>query len=367
MRAAVLLDDQARLVLEDIPVPQPRDGEVLVRVHACGVCHTDLHVIKSEVAFPRPAVLGHEVSGTVVELGPRVGNVAVGDRVVSTFIMPCGVCRRCVRGHEDLCENFFAHNRLRGTLYDGETRLSREDGSPLWMYSMGGLAEYCVVPATAVFRIPDELDLTAAAILGCSLFTAYGAIHNVAHLRMGETVAVIATGGVGSSIVQLAAAYGPRMLVAVDTSEKKLETARRLGATHTVNAATEDVVSVVRELTDGRGVDVSFEALGLPQTFSTAIEVLDDGGRAVMVGIAPAGSTGAVDITRVVRRKLQILGSYGGRARTDMNELLALTAQGTVRPAEVISRSYHLEEADAAFAALDRREIIGRAVILMEA
>ena len=366
MRAAVLLDDEPRLVLEDIPVPRPRDGEVLVEVHACGVCHTDLHVIKSEVAFPRPAVLGHEVSGTVVELGPRVSNVAVGDRVVSTFIMPCGSCRRCVRGHEDLCENFFAHNRLRGTLYDGETRLSRGDGSPLWMYSMGGLAEFCVVPATAVFRIPDELDLTAAAILGCSLFTAYGAIHNVAHLRMGETVAVIATGGVGSSIVQLAAAYGPRLLVAVDTSDEKLQTARRLGATHTVNASHEDPVTAIRDLTGGRGVDVSFEALGLPQTFATAVEVLDDGGRAVMVGIAPVGSTGAVDITRVVRRKLQILGSYGGRARTDMTELLALTAQGTVRPADVISRTFPLAEADEAFAALDRREIVGRAVIRMD-
>lgn len=367
MRAAVLNDDAPRLVIEDIPVPRPRDGEVLVEVDACGVCHTDLHVIKSEVAFPRPAVLGHEISGTVVDLGPGVRNVGVGDRVVSSFIMPCGTCRRCVRGHDDLCENFFAHNRLRGTLYDGETRLNREDGSPLWMYSMGGLAEYCVVPATAVFRVPEGLDLTAASILGCSMFTAYGAVHNVAHLRMGETVAVIATGGVGSSIVQLAAAYGPRVIVAVDTSDDKLEIARQLGATHTVNAATDDVVTAVRDLTGGLGVDVSFEALGLPETFATAIEVLDDGGRAVMVGIAPTGSTGSIDITRLVRRKLQILGSYGGRARTDMEELLTLATAGTIRPSEVITRSFSLDQADEAFAALDRREIVGRAVIRPQA
>lgn len=364
MRAAILVDGAPQLTIEDIPIPQPRAGEVLVRVHACGVCHTDLHVIKSEVGFPRPAVLGHEVSGVVVEVGPGVKNVAEGDSIVSSFIMPCGTCRRCVRGHEDLCEDFFAFNRLKGTLYDGETRLARTNGDPLWMYSMGGLAEYCVIPATAVFPIPENLDPSSSAILGCSLFTAYGAVHNVAGLRMGESVAVIATGGVGSSIVQLCATYGPREIIAVDVSEEKLSAARALGATHTINASEVDPVEAIRDLTDGRGVDVSFEALGMPQTFRTAIEVLDDGGRAVMVGIAPAGLEGQVDITRIVRRKLQILGSYGGRARTDMPVLIDMVARGVIRPADVVTRTYDLESAGEAFNALDRREIVGRAIIV---
>jgi succinate semialdehyde reductase (NADPH) len=365
VKAAVFTGNGLEFSVEELPRPTPRRGEVLIEVAACGVCHTDLHVLKSEVAFPTPSVLGHEVSGVVVELGPDVTGPAVGDRVVCGFIMPCGTCRRCVRGHEDLCETFFAYNRLRGTLYDGETRLARPDGSPVWMYSMGGLAQYCVVPATDVFTVPDGLDLHAAAILGCAAFTAYGAVHNVARLRMGETVAVIATGGVGSSIVQVARAAGAHTVIAVDLSAEKLEAAKALGATHTVDASQADPVEQVRALTGGRGVDVSFEALGRPATFATAVDVLDDGGRAVMVGIAAAGSLGQVDITRVVRRKLQILGSYGARARTDMPALLDLVAHGQVRHDELITRRYSLDNAERAFRALDRGDIIGRALIDM--
>ncbi|MGY1815308.1 zinc-binding dehydrogenase [Blastococcus sp. SYSU D00820] len=363
MRAAVFTGDAPVLRVEEVPRPTPRRGEVLLEVAACGVCHTDLHVMKGEVAFPSPCVLGHEVSGVVAEFGPDVTTVAVGDRVVCSFIMPCGTCRHCVRGHEDICETFFGFNRLRGTLYDGETRLSRADGEPLWMYSMGGLAEYCVVPATDVFRVPDGMDLHDAAVLGCSAFTAYGAVHNVAQLRMGETVAVVATGGVGSGVVQLARAAGAGMVVAIDLSADKLEAAKALGATHTVDASQVDPVEAVRELTGGRGVDVSFEALGHPSTFSTALGVLDDGGRAVLVGIAPVGALGSVDITRIVRRKLQVLGSYGARARSDMPRLLALAEQGVIQPAQLITRRVGLDGADDAYQALARGEVVGRAVV----
>ena len=133
MKAAILDQAPGRMRIEEIPVPVPLDGEVLVKVHACGVCHTDLHVIKAEVAFPTPAVLGHEISGTIVELGPGVAEPAVGTNVVSAFIMPCGRCRLCSIGRDDLCDNFFAMNRLRGTLYDGTSRLRRGDGSVLAM------------------------------------------------------------------------------------------------------------------------------------------------------------------------------------------------------------------------------------------
>ena len=150
--------------METIPRPRPLEGEVLVQVHGCGVCHTDLHVMKGEVAFPTPCVLGHEIAGIVTELGHGVGNCAVGDRVVATFIMPCGNCRHCVRGRDELCETFFAMNRLRGTLYDGTSRLRRADGTPLAMYSMAGLAEYAVVPATDVFAVPESLELGSAAV-----------------------------------------------------------------------------------------------------------------------------------------------------------------------------------------------------------
>ena len=363
MKAAVFTGDSPTLQIEELTRPEPSRGEVLIQVAACGVCHTDLHVLKSEVAFPVPAVLGHEVSGTVAGVGPDVTGVSVGDRVVCSFIMPCGTCRHCVRGHEDLCETFFAYNRLKGTLYDGTTRLFRDDGSPVWMYSMGGLAEYCVVPATDVFAVPDDVDLADVSIVGCSSFTAYGAVSNVAGLGMGDKVAVVAAGGVGSSVIQFARAAGVAQVIAVDVSDEKLAAAKALGATDVVNSLTEDAAARVIELSGGKGVDVAFEALGRKDTFALAVDVLDDGGRAVVVGIAPAGSRGDIDLARLVRRKLSILGSYGARARTDMPQLINLVRQGVVSPKDVITRRYSLDEAPEAYTALSRGEIVGRAVI----
>ncbi|HLH74590.1 MAG TPA: alcohol dehydrogenase catalytic domain-containing protein, partial [Chloroflexota bacterium] len=175
MKAAILRQIGTPLVVEEIPRPEPRTGEVLVKVQACGVCHTDLHVIKGEVQFPLPCVLGHEISGTITALGPEVRSVDVGQKVVCSFIMPCGSCYYCRQGRDDLCETFFAYNRLQGKLYDGDTRLRDRNGTPLWMYSMGGLAEYAVVPATDVFPLPTGIPFESAAILGCAVFTAYGA------------------------------------------------------------------------------------------------------------------------------------------------------------------------------------------------
>ncbi len=223
MTAAILDAAPGTLHVEQIPIPEPRDGEVLVKVNACGVCHTDLHVIKAEVAFPTPAVLGHEISGTVVALGPGVAGPAPGTAVVSAFIMPCGRCRLCAIGRDDLCDNFFAMNRLKGTLYDGTSRLRRPDGSTLWMYSMAGLAEYAVVPATDIFPLPAGLPLLESSVLGCAVFTAYGAIRHGADLRGGERVAVVAVGGVGLNVVQIAHAFGASQIIAVDVRDDKLE------------------------------------------------------------------------------------------------------------------------------------------------
>jgi succinate semialdehyde reductase (NADPH) len=364
MRAAVLPEQGARLQVEEIQVPRPRRGEVLVKVISCGVCHTDLHVIKGEVAFPTPAVLGHEISGTIEELGDGVERLEPGQRVLGTFIMPCGACDACLSAHDDLCEPFFAMNRLRGTLYDGETRLFRTDGTPLAMYSMGGLAEYAVVPVNGVFPAPTAVPAEEAAILGCAALTAYGAIANGAQLRLGERVAVVATGGVGSLIVQFARAQGALQVVAVDVGQEKLEAARRMGATDVVDAGAGDPVARVLELTGG-GADVVFEALGLQQTVLQAVEMLRDGGRLVAVGITPADVRVPIDITRLVRRGLRIQGSYGARPRSDMPRLLALIERGVLRPDAAVTRRFSLDEAPAAYEALDRREIVGRAIVTM--
>lgn len=365
MRAAVLRQIHGDLQLEEIPRPSPRAGEVLVQVRACGVCHTDLHVIKGEVAFPMPCVLGHEIAGTVAELGSGVSGLTPDQPVVCSFIMPCGFCHYCLRGRDDLCETFFSYNRLRGTLYDGETRLQDAAGRPLFMYSMGGLAEYAVVPATDVFPLPEGVPLEEAAILGCAVFTAYGALRNGAELGGDESVAVVAVGGVGSNVVQLAHAFGAAPLIAVDVRDDKLAAARQLGATHTVNARQEDPVERIRALTGGRGVDVAVEALGRPDTFLQAANSVRDGGRAIMIGIAPAGVTAPVEITRLVRRGIHIAGSYGARTRTDMPALLRLVEHGFVDPARVISRRYRLADANAAYQALESGEIVGRAIVVV--
>ena len=364
MRAAILERAPGGLHLEEIPIPEPHAGEILVKVAACGVCHTDLHVMKAEVAFPTPAVMGHEITGTVAALGQGVTGPPVGTAVASAFIMPCGFCVACGAGRDDLCDNFFAMNRLKGTLYDGTSRLRRKDGSSLAMYSMAGLAEYAVVPATDVFPVPATLPLQESSVLGCAIFTAYGAVRHAAELRGGERIAVVAAGGVGINIVQIARAFGASQIIAVDIRDDKLEAARRLGATDVVNSRETDAVARVRELTDGRGVDTAFEVLGLPQTFTQAFEMIRDGGRMVGVGIAPVKAAASIEITRLVRRELRIIGSYGARTRTDMPEIIRLAAQGIFRPETIVTERFPLAEADTAYQALARGEIVGRAIVV---
>lgn len=365
MRAAVLRDDAPRLEIVDIPTPRPRRGEVLVKVIACGVCHTDLHVIKGEVAFPRPAVLGHEVSGQVVALGEGVDDVAEGDVVVSGFIMPCTDCDACRRGRDDLCRNFFAQNRLRGTLYDGESRLTMPDGSFLAMYSMGGLAEYAVVPAAAVTPVPRGLDAAHAAVLGCSGLTAYAAVVRQGQVQPGSSVAIIGVGGIGSSLIPFAREAGATTIVAVDIAADKLQRARELGATHVVNSQdTDDPVAAIRGIT-GSGVDVAFEALGNPRTFRQAVDVLADGGRMVAIGIAAGRAEAAVEITPLVRRGYEIVGSFGGRTRTDLPEVARIAADGGFDIDALVTRRYRLEDADQAYQDLSRGAIVGRALVTM--
>lgn len=367
MRAAVLRDHSAGLHVETIRTPRPKAGEVLIKVAACGLCHSDLHVIGGAIAFPLPAVLGHEVTGTIVELGP--GNehtgLQVGDRVAGGFLMPCGQCEACAAGRDELCGPFFNLNRLKGVLYDGTTRLASLSGEPIHMYSMGGLAEYAVVPATSVAVTPDSIDLVPAAILGCAAMTGYGAVRRGADLRFGESVAVVATGGVGTNIVQIAAAFGASQVIAIDVSDDKLAPMPGYGATAVVNSVTQDAREEVLRLTGGKGVDVAFEALGIPATWKTALDVLADGGRMVPIGLGAGVQTAEVEINRTVRRSQSVLGSYGARTRQDLPAVVDLAARGVINYADVVSRRFPLEEAGAGYTALKNRKIQGRAVVDM--
>ena len=365
MKAAVLREKGGSLEIEDLVKPVPKSQEVLVKVRACGVCHTDLHIMKGEVNFPVPCVLGHEVSGTVESVGPGVEAFQKGQSIVSPFIMPCGTCRFCKQGRDDLCENFFKLNRLKGTLYDGTTRLYRPDGSPVAMYSMGGLAEYAVVPATSVFPLPASLDPEAACTLGCAAFTAYGAVKNQAALQQGESVAVVAAGGVGMNMIQLSKAFGASTIIALDVADEKLQAAREAGATHTINSRNTDPVSEAMKITGNQGVDVAFEALGRPETVTLAYNIVGDGGRVVVVGIAPQNQSAQIEITRLVRRGIKITGSFGARTRRDMPEVIKLAVEGKINLRKNVTRRYHLEEAGQAYAALARGEVTGRAIVTM--
>ena len=366
MKAAIFEGVGRPMVIEDIPVPKPRMGEVLIKVAACGVCHSDLHVIKGELPYPTPTVLGHEMSGIVIDVAPDVISVRPGDRVVSTFILPCGRCPACNRGRDDLCENFFAVHRARGVLYDGETRLYRADGSTLAMYSMSGLAEYAVAPATAVFPIPSEVPLLEASILGCAVPTAYSAVKHQGMVGPGSSVAVIGVGGVGSNIIQMAHAFGAAEVIAVDIREDKLAAARRLGATRLINGLEGDPAVQIRELTGGKGVDVAFEALGRAETVVTAFDAVRDGGRVVVVGLAPTAVAAPIEITRLVRRSVSVLGSFGARMRSDLPELIKLVARGSVDIEQLVTRRFRLEDAGEAYATLSRGEITGRAIVVVD-
>lgn len=365
MRAAVLRETQTPLVIEDIPTPVPKAGEVLIRVSACGVCHSDLHVAKGELTFPLPCVLGHEISGTVEQVGAGVVGFQPGQPVVASFIMPCGNCASCDRGRDDLCDTFFAMNRGKGTLYDGTTRLRRRDGTDLAMYSMGGLADYAVVPATDVFAAPANLPLNDACILGCAAMTAYGAVRRQAQLQPGQTVAVIGVGGVGSNVVQWARLFQASRIFAVDIRDDKLADAKQLGATDTINASQGNAVEQVQQLTKGQGVDVAIEVLGRPETVQNAFLMTRDGGTTVVVGIGVGKTTAGIEITRLVRRSIRLIGSYGCRVRTDLPAILEHVEKGEFAISRLVTRRYRLEEVNDAYQALNRGEIIGRAIIEM--
>jgi len=366
MKAAVVRRKSGPFEIEEIGRPAPAAGEVLVKIAACGVCHTDLHVRDGAVPFPFPAVFGHEVSGTVTEVGPGAENVTVGQRVVGAFIMPCGECTMCMSGRQELCEPFFAHNRLNGTLYDGTTRLFDAAGRPVSMYSMGGLAQYAVMPALAAAPVPEGVPLEDCAILGCAFLTAYGALVHVGDLQRGSSVAVLGSGGVGLSAIALARALGAGEVVAVDISNDRLDAALELGATAVVNGLEVDPVARVRELSGGQGADLVLEAIGSPATFRQATDMVADGGRCVMVGIAPVGTTAEVEITRLVRRKIQLAGSFGGRPRHDLAHLGQLVAEKKLDLGALITRRFSLEEADTAYELLAAGKIVGRALIEME-
>lgn len=325
MRAAVYHGPGRPLTVEDWPTPEPGPGEVLVRVAACGVCHTDLHYLDhgTPTFKPPPLVLGHEVSGTVAGLGPGADGVRERDRVLLPAVLTCGRCAMCRTGRENICDRM----AMLGNNVDG------------------GYAEFIAVPAKDVFHLPDEIPLVEAAVIADAVTTPYHAVVNRGRVAPGDRVLVLGCGGIGLNLVQVAAALGARV-VAVDRSGTKLEWARRLGAEAAVDPSrVERLDKEVRRLTGG-GADVAFEAIGNPATQEQAFACLRTGGRLVLVGYSPDAMS--LNSGRAMYREMEVVGSLGCRP-VDYPRVIDLVRRGRIRVAELVSHRFPLSEIFAAF------------------
>jgi S-(hydroxymethyl)glutathione dehydrogenase/alcohol dehydrogenase len=361
--AAVLWEVGAPVEVLEVDLAPPRAGEVLVKIAACGVCHSDLHVVDGHLPEPLPLVLGHEASGEVVGTGPGVERLRVGDRVVLALVPYCGECAACRRGRTNFCE-LTERMSATGTLADGTTRLSLEGRTLHHFNAVSSFAAYAVVPESAAVAIPPGVALDTAALVGCSALTGYGAVHNTARVESGSSVAVWGCGGVGLNIVQCARLAGANAIVAIDTRPEKLEAARRLGATDVVHAGPdEDVVTAVRELSGG-GVDYAFEAIGLQATIGEAWEAAASGGMVVVVGLLPKGSQLTIDPWYLLDEKT-LKGCFLGSARIDRDipRIVELYREGKLQLEELVSRRLSLHELPAAFDRLRAGEGLRQLVV----
>jgi Zn-dependent alcohol dehydrogenase len=356
VRAAVLPRTGARLEVAELDLAGPGPGEVLVRVHASGVCHSDLNAIDGTAETPCPAVLGHEGAGVVEAVGEGV-TIAPGTRVVLSWMPACGTCEECTRGLVHLCGEGW-RGMEHGGLLDGTTRLSR-DGEPIFHYCyVSTFAERAVVPAASCIPIPDDVPFEIGALVGCAVATGIGSVWNTASVRPGERVAVIGCGGVGLSAIIGAASLSATPIVAVDVAEERLAAALDVGATVAVRAR-EDAEATAAEIVEaaGGGVDYAIEATGRPGAMLAAFLATRKRGAAVMIGIAPSDGVVPVPPGLLVRGERRILGSVYGSVRPerDFPRILELYRRGVLPLDRLVSHRLPLEEIETAFELMHAR------------
>ena len=352
VRAAVLHEPRRPLVIEEVELAEQRDDEVLVRVAAAGVCHSDVRLADGELGDGRwPLVMGHEGAGVVEAVGSAVTHVAPGDHVGFCIVPACRTCEQCAAGRFHLCIPA-GENGPRGTLMDGTSRLSLPDGTSLQHALMTAcFAERTVVAAAGAVPLPPELALWQASLLGCGVVTAFGAVRNVARVRPGESAVVVGCGGVGLQVVAALRLAGADPIVAVDLDPAKLELARQRGATHLVESGSATTSARVLRLS-GRGTDHSFEVVGRPETIRLAWDCLRPGGMAVVVGLAPRGVEVSLPAIEFLSDK-GIRGSYygSGDAAADLPRLATLALDGELDLGGVVTA---VEPLEAVNDALDR-------------
>jgi Zn-dependent alcohol dehydrogenase len=349
MRAAVLTEPGHALdIVETIEIDDPRPGEVLVRVRHCGVCHSDLSVIDGAVPFPVPAILGHEASGTIEELGRNTVGWSVGDRVVLSMRAPCGHCYWCVRNEPVLC----AENS--GPPGSGEPR-SWYQGRPITRgFRLGAFAEYALVVASGLARVPDNVPLDAAAVVGCAVQTGIGSVTNVAKIEPGATAAVMGLGGVGLAIIQGLVLTGTATIIGIDPVAQRRDRATGLGATLTLDSGEVDLSERMHSASNGIGCDYVFDTVASTSTTQSALAYLRAGGKLVLVGVTGAPQPLGMTSMDLVMRQKSVMGSFLGNCHSqrDLPKYLRLCSTGRLNLKALVTAVRPLAEINDAVAEL---------------
>lgn len=362
-KAAVLYQPNTPLVIEELDLQEPGDGEVLVKISAAGVCHSDYHVMKGEWSSPLPVVLGHEGAGIVERIGTGVKNVKVGDHVILNFRPNCGWCGHCVRGQPVLCNGSATP---RNEMFAGGSRMSLRGETVHHFARTSCFSEYAVVQESGAVPVRHDMPLDKAALIGCSVMTGVGAVINTARVEPGSSVVVLGCGGVGLNCVQGALLAGADKIIAVDIKQNKLDYAREFGATDVINSSNQDPIAAIHELTGG-GADFAFEALGRAETIEQAYESIRPGGKAVVVGMAPEEDKIAINALSLPRNEKILMGSYYGSARPwiDLPRLVDLYLAKRLRVDELVTRTYSLDEINVAYEALAQGDV-ARSIIVFD-
>jgi S-(hydroxymethyl)glutathione dehydrogenase/alcohol dehydrogenase len=363
INAAILWEQGQPLVIEEAELEAPHAGEVLVEVKAAGVCHSDLHPARGDWPAKTPLVLGHEGTGIVREVGEGVTKVRPGDHVVFCWAPSCGTCPMCLAGRPVLCDRLLK-TTYRNHLPRGGVRLRARGQNVAHFNSTACFADYTVIAEEGAIPIPPDVPFAVLATIGCAVVTGVGAVNNAARVQPGNSVVIIGAGGVGLNVAQGAALAQCNPIIAVDLRASALKLARDFGATHTIEAATQNAVEAVRELTGGRGADFVFDTVGAPATITQAIDCARKGGSIIVTGLSRTDTLASIPAFPFVMQEKRLIGSlYGsGRPVVDIPRLVELYRDGKLKLRELVTHSYRLDEVNDALNTLaegtDARGII---------
>ena len=351
MKAAICFERNQPVRVEDVTLDNPRRDEVRVRLLATGVCHSDLSFVQGIVRGKLPCVLGHEGAGIVEEVGEGVTRLSPGDKVVLSWVTPCGRCFYCRIGKPNLCELGEQINKT-NRMPDGTTRVHQGELDLNVFSALGTMAEYAVVPASAAVKLPSDAPLDKCALLGCAVMTGVGSVLNTAQVAAGSRVAVFGAGGIGLNAIQGARIANAERIIAVDAQPNKLDMARAFGATDAVDATKVDPVEAVRGLTEGRGADYAFEAIGRKETIEQAYAATRKAGTCVVIGLGNIKESIALNVFFLPLLEKRLLGSwYGGaNVHVDIPRLYELYRAGKLKLDELVTRTYSLGQINEAFA-----------------